>query len=226
MLVYPDHIQGTIGGGALEWHAMTAARRMLANNQCTTTETVPLGPTLGQCCGGSVKLRYDLNQPFKAAHGRPVWIYGAGHVGRQVAAVMTELPDCDVTLIDVAADRFPDQLPNGVTPLVAADPALIVRHAPDATEHLIMTYSHDVDLALCHAILSRPFQSVGLIGSATKRARFRKRLADLGHSPRTIELITCPIGDPSLGKHPMQIAIGVATAMITPAMAAPREIAS
>ncbi|MBQ1203479.1 MAG: XdhC family protein, partial [Loktanella sp.] len=76
------------------------------------------------------------------------------------------------------------------------------------------TYSHALDLALCHAILQRPFHSVGLIGSATKWARFRGRLSDLGHSPAQIARIACPIGDVSLGKHPAALALGVATAMI------------
>ncbi|MEM8538326.1 MAG: XdhC family protein, partial [Pseudomonadota bacterium] len=108
-------------------------------------------------------------------------------------------------------DRFPD---TTVTTLVAADPPRIVKHAPPDAHHLILTYSHEIDLALCHALLSHGFQSAGLIGSATKWARFRSRLAALGHEAAQISRITCPIGDPTLGKHPAEIALGVATGMI------------
>lgn len=226
MLVHPDRIEGTIGGGALEWQAMQTARRLLQLGQTKLTETYALGPELGQCCGGSVKLQFDLNANFTSHDLRPIWVYGAGHVGRQVATVLSTLPDCDVTLIDVAQDRFPKNLSAGITPLVAAEPARVVRHAPDTTEHLIMTYSHDIDLSICNALLKRPFARIGLIGSATKWARFRKRLAELGHSTTEIDQISCPIGDPGLGKHPAHIAIGIAATLIAPAKTRPEEIAS
>jgi xanthine dehydrogenase accessory factor len=90
-----------------------------------------------------------------------------------------------------------------------------VGHAPQEADHLIMTYAHDLDLALCHALLKHGFASAGLIGSATKWARFRTRLAALGHSPAQISRIACPIGDPHLGKHPQAIAVGVATALLS-----------
>lgn len=213
MLVYPDRIVGTIGGGALEWDAMQRARRMLATAGADFTETVALGPALGQCCGGSVKMSFARNLPLDTTTERPVWIYGAGHVGRALAQVISQLPDTSVTLIDTEASRFPDPIEN-VTPLIASDPALAVKHAPPEAQHFILTYSHDLDLAVCHAILSHSFATAGLIGSATKWVRFRKRLTALGHSEALINRIACPIGDPSLGKHPMQIAIGVASAMI------------
>ncbi len=213
MLVWADRTCGTIGGGTLEWDAMAEARRMLADGRETYTRTIPLGPALGQCCGGSVTLTWEraaaLNEPAQ----RPLWIYGAGHVGRAIVHSMAPLPDFDITWIDTDAGRFPE---TETTTLVAKDPTTAVKHAPDNAEHLILTYSHDTDLALCHAILSRPFGSAGLIGSATKWARFKSRLAALGHRPASISRIACPIGDPSLGKHPAAIALGVATAMISP----------
>ena len=213
MLVWPDRIEGTIGGGALEWDAMAKARRMLAEGQSQHRETIPLGPALGQCCGGSVTLVWELAAALDAPARRPLWIYGAGHVGRAIVHVMQPLPDFAITWVDVAADRFPQ---TDATTLVAVDPVQAVPHAPDDAAHLILTYSHVIDLALCHAILSRSFGSIGLIGSATKRARFRSRLAALGHSPAQIARIACPIGDTSLGKHPAALALGVAAAMIRP----------
>jgi xanthine dehydrogenase accessory factor len=87
-------------------------------------------------------------------------------------------------------------------------------HAPRDAHHLIVTYSHALDLDLCHAALSRGFASAGVIGSATKWARFRRRLAQLGHAPAAIDRIDCPIGDPRLGKHPQAIALGVAARLL------------
>ncbi|MCK0095246.1 xanthine dehydrogenase accessory protein XdhC [Yoonia sp. F2084L] len=212
MLVWADHIEGTIGGGTLEWEAMAEARRMLRDGRRLHRATMPLGPALGQCCGGSVSLLWEEAEAMTMPPARPLWIYGAGHVGRALVGVMAPLPDYDITWVDTAADRFPQ---TGVTTLVAVDPTLVVKHAPNDADHLILTYSHEIDLALCHAVLNHDFHSVGLIGSATKWARFRSRLAALGHSHAQISRIACPIGDPRLGKHPAEIALGVATAMIS-----------
>jgi xanthine dehydrogenase accessory factor len=146
---------------------------------------------------------------------RPVWIWGAGHVGRALVDVLAALPDLDLTWIDTGPERFPVNIPADVTVIPQKNPGDIAMHAPTHAHHFILTYSHALDLDLCHRLLLRGFDSAGLIGSQTKWARFRKRLGELGHSPDQIARITCPIGDPALGKHPAQIAIGVAHDLIT-----------
>jgi xanthine dehydrogenase accessory factor len=249
MLVWDSGQAGTIGGGALELRAVTQARAAAA----ARVETWPLGPGLGQCCGGAVTLVWERftaatlprDLPFTRAIGgtgpaparalppgadpvwrdgwlseaappprQPLWIWGAGHVGRALVHVLSPLPDRAITWVDTGADRFPDLIPPGVTALPATDPARLVAHAPQDADHLILTYSHDLDLALCHALLTHGFASCGLIGSATKWARFRSRLAALGHPAAQIARIACPIGDPAAGKAPEVIALTVAAALI------------
>lgn len=154
-----------------------------------------------------------LVEPLAEAR-RNLWVWGAGHVGRAIVEVMAPLPDLSITWIDTGAERFPQTVPDGVMELVAANPADAVGRAPGDADHLILTYSHALDLELCHRLLGRGFRSAGLIGSATKWARFRSRLAELGHGEASIGRIACPIGDPSLGKHPFEIAVGVAAAYL------------
>lgn len=154
---------------------------------------------------------------------RQVWVWGAGHVGRALVSVLAPLPGIAVTWVDVAAERFPDAVPQGVTVVPASDPAMVADHAPAGAEHLILTYSHALDLELCHRLLNRGFRSCGLIGSATKWARFRSRLKALGHEPAAISGIRCPIGDPTLGKHPQAIAVGVAAEILKSSRTAARE---
>lgn len=151
---------------------------------------------------------------------RQVWVWGAGHVGRAIVAVLAPLPGLAITWVDTAPDRFPEAAPAGVETVAAADPARLAAHAPPDAEHLVLTYSHALDLAICHALLLRGFARCGLIGSATKRARFRRRLAELGHAQGAVARIDCPIGDPALGKHPQAIAISVAAAILAPQCAA------
>ena len=147
---------------------------------------------------------------------RQLWIWGAGHVGRALVHTLAPLPDLAITWVDVALDRFPETVAHNVRALPVPNPADAVALAPTNADHLILTYSHALDLDLCHRLLGHGFASAGLIGSATKWARFRSRLASLGHSPAQIARIQCPIGDPALGKHPSQIAIGVACAFLQP----------
>jgi xanthine dehydrogenase accessory factor len=145
---------------------------------------------------------------------RQVWVWGAGHVGRALVNVLAPLPGIAVTWVDVGPERFPEVVPEGVTVVPASDPALVADHAPAGAEHLVLTFSHALDLELCHRLLTRGFRSCGLIGSATKWARFRSRLRALGHAAAEVGRIRCPIGDPSLGKHPQAIAVGVAAELL------------
>ncbi|MGB5864729.1 MAG: xanthine dehydrogenase accessory protein XdhC [Sulfitobacter sp.] len=223
MKVTATDISGTIGGGALELGAIKKARNILAQTAAAQTETIPLGPDLGQCCGGAVTLRYDYQPrtvdavPEQAKQRNnipqttiPLWLWGAGHVGR--AVVQTAQPDAfKIIWIDSAFDRFPDHVPVHATATPAADMPLLATRAPLDAHHLIFTYSHDIDLALCAALLQRGAASIGLIGSDTKWARFSKRLAALGLDPAQI---TCPIGDKTLGKAPYQIAHGTVRALL------------
>jgi xanthine dehydrogenase accessory factor len=125
------------------------------------------------------------------------------------------LPQLAITWVDTGLERFPQQMPDNVTMLPAADPARLVALAPHQAHHLILTYSHALDLALCHGLLGHDFASAGVIGSATKWARFRARLTALGHRPAQIARIRCPIGTPGFGKHPQAIAIGVAASLLS-----------
>lgn len=259
MLVWADGFEGTIGGGALEFAAITLARDALTRGD--RLDRMALGPDMGQCCGGAVTLLTEIwdrerlerladpaarplpgttgamprrvaarlreakarQSPLEIVEGwviepiahpaREVWIWGAGHVGRAIVSVLQPLPDFRITWADVAPDRFP-AVPNGVQARISDPLPKLVEQAPQSAEHLVLTFSHALDLELCHRLLGHGFRALGLIGSATKRARFRSRLAALGHPPERIDRILCPIGDPSLGKHPQAIAVGVAAALL------------
>lgn len=143
-----------------------------------------------------------------------VWIYGAGHVGTAIANILSKLSQFSVTCIDTSQDRYPDNFPKTVEKLITKNPAQIVQYAPSETHHLILTYSHALDLEICHQLLQHNFATAGLIGSKTKWARFKKRLNELNYTFEQINRIICPIGEPSFGKSPYEIAIGVASMLL------------
>ena len=145
----------------------------------------------------------------------PLWLYGAGHVGQALIRTLAELP-FDVTWIDPRAQLLPDSLPDNVHPLCSPTPTHTVQLAPAGARFLVMTHDHALDYALCRKILERgDFAWLGLIGSKSKGARFRSRLAREGASPEEIARLVCPIGVQGVAsKWPAAIAVGVASQLL------------
>ena len=157
-----------------------------------------------------VEIRETVNPPKQA-----LWLFGAGHVGRALAPALQPLGFA-MTWIDGRAGQFPEPPLAGVKQLSLAMPELAVDEAPPDTVFLVMTHSHPLDEAVCEAILRREdFAYLGLIGSATKRARFVKRLGEAGISPEMLERLICPIGLPGIrSKEPPAIAASVAADLL------------
>jgi xanthine dehydrogenase accessory protein XdhC len=145
-----------------------------------------------------------------------LYLFGAGHVGRALVHVLTGLP-YRIHWFDERAEMFPSDLPASVTSEASADARRDVASAPPGTIFLVMTHSHALDFDICDQILRRSdFSFLGLIGSATKRATFERRLKLRGHSEAAVRRLICPIGLPSIaGKAPAVVAISVAGQLLT-----------
>jgi xanthine dehydrogenase accessory factor len=140
-----------------------------------------------------------------------LWLYGAGHVGQALARIVAELP-LRLTWIDTRSELFPMQIPEAVRIVHAPELVPTVATAPAGARFLVLTHSHPLDYALCKAILERgDFASLGLIGSKSKGARFRSRLARDGVPTASIARLLCPIGAAGIAsKWPAAIAVAVA----------------
>lgn len=281
MLVTAGRFVGTIGGGRLEYDAIGEARRLLVEGETHLLREVPLGPALGQCCGGHATVlierageddvlplatrddgvpgvlltRLDapapkalIEAPDRAPCGLEevaarvlrtgtaervgaaggVWLaeptaddlpfvhlFGAGHVGRALATALSPLP-CRVRWIDHRPELFEAASPGGVEAVLTDHPLDRVAEAPAHGYFLVMTPSHDVDCAICEAVLRRgDFAFLGLIGSGTKRARFEKRWRAKGIGEDLIRRLVCPIGLPGIsGKEPEVIAASTAAQLL------------
>lgn len=209
MIVTADGQFGTIGGGNLEFQAVGEARKLLAAASADAkTKNYPLGPALAQCCGGAVTV---FLEPF-ISRRKTVLLFGAGHVGREVVRVLENLP-VKVRWVDERAGEFPAMLPKNCEKAVTARPLSKLQDAADDTYIVVMTHSHNLDFEIVKEALKRgSFAYLGLIGSDTKAARFRKRLLAAGFDTGRL---TCPIGIEGVdGKHPREIAIAVAAEML------------
>jgi xanthine dehydrogenase accessory factor len=160
--------------------------------------------------GGRLIVQERVNPPRQA-----LFLFGAGHVGRALARALQPL-DFAMTWIDGRENPFPNPPPEGVKTLALAMPELAVDEAPEDTVYLVMTHSHPLDEAVCEAVLRRgDFAYLGLIGSATKRVRFVKRLGEAGIPPDMLERLICPIGLPGIeSKEPPAIAASVAADLL------------
>ena len=224
MLVSIDQVIGTIGGGHLEFKAIADARQMLARGAGPAIEQrIALGPTLGQCCGGALTLRLSpLGRAEALGWADPpprfaLQLYGAGHVGRAIITLLENIV-CKVQWIDEREEEFPiGALPSHIEKVCVEPVHAEVNVAAPGTCYLVLTHSHDLDMAITEAVLKRgDFGFLGLIGSKTKRARFVHRFGARGLAPALIEKMVCPIGLAGIvGKEPEVIALAVVAQLLS-----------
>ncbi len=236
MLICTEGIVGTIGGGHLEYLAIARAHAMITGSPSETAKVVdepvveqtaepiveehtaeptieeyPLGARLGQCCGGRVTLLYEsfLTQLT------PVFVFGAGHVGRALTPILAELP-LAITWVDSRHNEFPDAIPSKVKKHVSALPDEDVIDIPAGACVIVMTHNHTLDFDIVRKALARDdLAYVGVIGSQTKAKRFRNRLEHRGFSAEKIASLRCPIGLSAVpGKRPMEVAVSIAGEVI------------
>ncbi|RYE34002.1 MAG: xanthine dehydrogenase accessory protein XdhC [Hyphomicrobiales bacterium] len=225
MAVSPTAIEGTIGGGQLEFHCIDIARHMLSEGAQGQLLDIPLGPQMGQCCGGRVRVSVQrcsaseaalmvAREKAETAARPPALIFGAGHTGRALAEALALLP-VSVSLIDDRDDVM-SGLPAAVTCIRMADPVDAIAGAPANAAFVVLSHSHALDYRLAEAALSRGDAAyIGMIGSATKRARFESSFLRSGGRREALARLTCPIGGSDVDdKRPEVIAALTAAELV------------
>jgi len=224
MLVSLDGIYGTIGGGNLEYLIVEEAKNILKSKIKTKILSIPLGPGIGQCCGGYVQIKLSLhknssdalkNENLNRDKSSNLYIFGAGHIGQ---ALITKLININFNtfLIDSREDFLKMTNINNINYLLSKKPWEIVARLKDKSFFVVLTHSHDYDLKILNEVLKKDFIFLGLIGSKTKKNRFFKRLTDNGHHKSLVENIECPIGiNIGNSKDPDEIAFSIITRIIS-----------
>ncbi|WP_274425966.1 xanthine dehydrogenase accessory protein XdhC [Chelativorans sp. YIM 93263] len=217
MLVSPDAIFGTIGGGQLEFLAIARARELIAENEVSGALDIPLGPDIGQCCGGRVGLdisiagreqRAELLRQAEAEDAaRPhVYLFGGGHVGHSLAAALALLPVRTI-VVETRAETL-EGFPESVEKRLSAMPEEAVRRAPPHSAFVVLTHDHALDYLIVSEALGRDDAAyVGMIGSKTKKATFRSWYLKNGGDEARLSRLVTPIGGEDLrDKRPAVIA--------------------
>ena len=218
MLVAADCIFGTIGGGQLEFMAIDHARSALNNGLGAEEMTVPLGPEIGQCCGGRVALGFKQvdrgvavklieKVDLEIAQRPHVYVFGAGHVGDALAMALSLVP-LRTILVDTREDELSATQVPGIETCLTAMPEAVVRDAPAGSAFVVLTHDHALDFLITAEALARNDASyVGMIGSKTKRATFRNWLTREVGRPEILERLVCPVGGTAVkDKRPTVIA--------------------
>ncbi|HWK64739.1 MAG TPA: xanthine dehydrogenase accessory protein XdhC [Rhizobiaceae bacterium] len=229
MLVSPTAIYGTIGGGQLEFMAIDRARALLGGREArgSVALDVPLGPEIGQCCGGRVAvgirpvdkaLQDELIRVAQAEDaGRPhVYVFGGGHVGHALATAFSLLP-VQTSVVETRADAL-EGMPGEVGTRVTPVPEEMVRDAPAGAAFVVLTHDHALDFLIVAEALKRDDAAyVGMIGSKTKKATFRSwYLKTAGGSEEAFARLVSPIGgDAVKDKRPAVIAALAAAEIMT-----------
>lgn len=225
MAVTASAIFGTIGGGRLEWEAMQRARAMIADGGTSDTLELPLGPAVGQCCGGYVVLRLERADTATIAalakaeardwqEAPQIVVFGAGHVGKALVRALEPLP-VRILWVDARRGEFPHRVGSDVE-IEDSDPMDAVRRADQGAAVVVMTHRHALDFEISGAALRREDLSyVGLIGSRTKRRRFERWFSAHGDDAGALERLVCPIGGVGVSdKRPEVIAALVTAEML------------
>lgn len=225
MVVTAKDTLGTIGGGQLEFLCIKRAREAIASGETVAALDIPLGPEIGQCCGGRVSvslMRIDASvaKMLRERAARElglqtsVYVFGAGHVGNALGQALSLLP-FRTLLVDNRAEEIA-KVPAGVEAKHIAVQEAVVRDARPRSVFVVMTHDHGLDFLIAQEALARGDAAyVGMIGSKTKRATFKSWLRDMGYDQGLIEGLTMPIGGSDVDdKRPEVIAALTAAEII------------
>jgi xanthine dehydrogenase accessory factor len=226
MLVAPRETWGTIGGGQLEYRAIAHALKLMVGEETTLSLDIPLGPEIGQCCGGRTLLRFLQADPHiiqlierRLEDERAIWpdvyIFGAGHVGKALVRALSPLP-LAVTMVETRAEELQGLKSEGVSVKHVAMPEALVADIRPGGAVLVMTHDHALDFLIAReALMNDDLLYVGMIGSSTKRATFVNWLAREGEDETLARRLILPIGGASVrDKRPAVIAAMVAAELL------------
>lgn len=209
MIITVDEIFGTLGGGALEYEVIKNAREQIKQGT-PKTFNYPLGPLLGQCCGGEVDVFIE-----PVTKKKDIVVFGAGHISEELVPMLDKL-GFNVTLVDERYDRINLAPFEGVYKKFNEIPedALGLLEFHDELYAVVLTHAHIHDEKIVEYCLDKPYRYLGVIGSRTKWKKFVERYKSRGFTIEQLGKVTTPIGLDIGSETPFEIAISIIAEII------------
>jgi xanthine dehydrogenase accessory factor len=210
IIVFPDRkIIGTIGGGGIEFQAITDALEVLQSG-IPLKKTYNLEDDLGMHCGGQVEVYFE---PIKSL--LDLYIFGAGHIGRVVARYALNF-GFRVTLFDERGTIF-TEFDASPYRCISEDYFTAIEKAEftNNTFSVIVTPMHEYDEKIVIQLARKPFAYLGMIGSRRKVADVKKNLIEKhGFIEEELSKIDMPIGIKFNAETPEEIAVSIIAKLI------------
>ena len=117
---------------------------------------IPLGPGIGQCCGGFVQIKLTKhsnfnnaikNEVFDESDKLDLYIFGAGHIGQSLIT-KTKFLNFNTFLIDSRESFLKQNNLSHINYLLSTKPWEIVNHLNKKSMYVIVTHSHDFDFKI------------------------------------------------------------------------------
>lgn len=211
---FDGQIHGTVGGSSVEALVIQEAQEVIRSGQArliTHDLLDDVQQDTGMICGGTMEFFID---PIQVPER--VYIFGGGHVGFQVASLVTKV-GFDYIVVDdraeyASAERFPKAMN-----LVVDDPGTVAK-ALKVTNNdyiVIVTHGHKDDYVVLRGVIEKPARYIGMIGSHTKRQQIFRTLQTIdGIDDDILRKIHSPIGINIGAETPEEIAVSIVAELI------------
>lgn len=214
MLVRDDGtITGTIGGGCVEAEVWQAAREVMTSERPRTlTFDLNEDPKYdtGLVCGGTLEIFIEPVLPMPV-----LYIFGAGHVGRELSKAATRA-GFDIVIADdrdayANAERFPE-----ASQVIADDfEKATARITPNEASYIvIVTRGHRDDMRVLRWAVQTKAKYIGMVGSKRKAITVFRELVKEGLKPELFERVHSPVGLDIGAITPEEIAISITAELI------------
>ncbi|GAB4201800.1 MAG: XdhC/CoxI family protein [Sandaracinaceae bacterium] len=198
---------GTVGGGAVE-RAVIAALESVLDDGRARVLVLDLARDLGMCCGGRMEVFVERIE------GRPrLVVFGAGHVGRAVAALAPSI-GFSVVVVDDREELNTEARFPGATRILAEPRDALDELAPRPEDHfLVTTHDHRLDEEALDTYARGPHAYLGMIGSKRKVYRVIARIRARRELP-PLDRVYAPVGLDLGAVTPEEIAVSIAAELV------------
>lgn len=202
-------IEGTIGGGKLEYLAIEDAQELLNNRQSTWKRYDLIPEGIGMHCGGTIEVFHEV---YTIAP--QVVIFGAGHVAQPLAILTAQL-SLPVVLIDPRPELVNESyFPKSGVQLICTDYLEGLKQCNVTSETIFFVVSLGQEQEILSEVLQHELRYVGVMGSKRKITALHKQVLESGLSEEQWAKVRGPVGLDLGGETPYEVALSMTAELV------------